>query len=213
MTPLWLLTSVLMGAGATPAQLQPMLEKALLGALVAPDGKVEARGIKLRLPPGCVVVEARADVPVRSSARVPFSLSGMARDGSPCRGLAWADARVTLQVPVTSNVVAPGSLVESQVSLQWREVRGQEQPWLQPMGELTFAQALPRGVVVQEQHVQRNIPKAGTGVEVMFKSARISLSARGRMVNCGARRACAQLPSGKQVEGNFVNGTLWVEAP
>jgi hypothetical protein len=55
--------------------------------------------------------------------------------------------------------------------------------------------------------------RPGEIVKVMIVSGALVIEQAGRGVPCGRGRSCASLASGKQVEGDLVEGKLVVQAP
>jgi hypothetical protein len=71
---------------------------------------------------------------------------------------------------------------------------------------------LAAGQVVDERDLRVG-PALGDAVTVTIHSGGIRVEQSGRAVPCSRGRACAQMPSGKRVEGSWQGGRIVVESP
>jgi hypothetical protein len=174
-------------------------------------GRVEVASFDARLPVQCRLQRAEVGKPILGSGRVAVRLTGE-QGGHACAGWAWAEVRVLGQVLVTTRALRAGEPVADAVTTSEREVRQGRRPLTDATGMIA-TRALPAGAIVEGEHAQVATGRPGADVKVMVKSGDLVIEAKGRSVACGRGRACAVLPSGRQVEGRFAGESLWVELP
>jgi len=71
-------------------------------------------------------------------------------------------------------------------------------------------QSLPQG---SDAWTEEQTRKNFEAVKVLVRNGALAIETVGRLVACGAGRACAVLASGKHVEGQLADGRLIVEVP
>ena len=193
---------------APPAS-DPVLA-ALRRALAVPDGRVELVGFRPALPAGCALERAEAPRAVERSGDVAIRLLGRTPDGTACEGWAWAAVRVWAPALVTSRKVNDGEPLEAAVRLEERELQSSEpRPRTLPPGA-TAARAIAAGAPLEEGQIRVG-PRPGDPVAVTIRVGPLTVEQRGRALPCSRGLTCAQLPSGKRVEGRFEGGRLVVE--
>jgi hypothetical protein len=195
-------------AGPAPAP-DPVLA-ALRRALAVPDGRLELVGWRPALPPGCALERAEVPRPVERSGNVAVRLLGRDPAGDACEGWTWASVRVWAPALVATRKVNEGDALESAVRLEEREVlAGEQRPRALPPGA-TAARPIAAGEPLEAGQLRVG-PRPGESVAVTIRMGTLTVEQRGRALPCTRGRTCAQLPSGKRVEGQFQDGRLIVE--
>ncbi|HEY8926676.1 MAG TPA: hypothetical protein VIU64_19970, partial [Polyangia bacterium] len=77
----------------------------------------------------------------------------------------------------------------------------------------TADRALVAGQVVETDMVRAPGPRPGDPVKVVLVAGALAIEQTGRAVPCARNHNCAVLPSGKHVDGAFVDGRLLVQMP
>lgn len=212
MAPIWM-TVVFLAATPHNPQAPLQLVTQALEAGVQPGLRYRVLEVRSTAPRGCSVTQATSNTPVRVSGRVALSLSGVDRQGRSCGGLAWTRVAVEALSWVTRDAADAGDAAAPRVEQRWVEIGLGADPWRGALDGMEFAIPVLGNTLVETRHVRLVLPKAGTPVTVAVKHGTVMVTHRGWMVRCGARRACAQVGNGRQVSGNFSDGTLWVEEP
>jgi hypothetical protein len=164
------------------------------------------------LPEGCTASKATALNPLDSGGRAILRLAGKSAGGTPCEGFASIRARMSASVLVTGSFVRRDQPLVGTTIIEERDITGMADLLdVLPEGALSTRQLSP-GTMLTDRMVRAPGPSAGTPVSVVVRSGAITLTQGGRIVPCGSSRSCASLPSGKRVEGVWVDGQLLVEA-
>jgi hypothetical protein len=190
----------------------PAVVQALGRAAPFPGARVEVADYRPEVPTSCAVARAELPAPLAGSGRVALRLSGSLPGGKPCDGWAWAQVRVTAPVLVASRPVPAGAPLAGAVSAEEREVRGGRAPLGSLPPGATAGRALSTGQALDERDL-RSGPTTGDTVTVVIRLASIEVEQPGRAIPCARGRACAQMPSGKRVEGAWRGGRIVVESP
>lgn len=200
-------------AAALPMLLAaPSPLEAVAAALAAPGARVELDGVRTSSGAGCAAEAWQALQPVEASGAASLRFSGRTAAGAPCQGFAWGRVRVLAPAAVTTRAVREGEPLDGAVAVAEREVLpGRHALAAIPAGAAA-ARRLAAGAVLDEAAV-RTGPAPGEPVMVLLRAGALSVEQSGRAVPCPRGRACAQLPSGRRVEGRLADGRILVEVP
>ncbi|MBS2022421.1 MAG: hypothetical protein JST92_08425 [Deltaproteobacteria bacterium] len=196
---------------AFAAEVPPAVIKAVSAAGAIPGSQVEA--IRFIGPRGCVVETADLDQLIVSSGTVPVRIEGSGIGGARCEGMSLAEVRVTAPVWVAQRPIATGERLEGSVIRAQHEIRSGRAPIADiPFGAVATRPMQP-GAIVEQGAVQDPAWMPGAPVHVVLRSGTLSLVQLARVVPCPPGRACAQLPSGRRVEGRRAGNELILEVP
>lgn len=200
-------------AAATP-EVAPVVRHALERALAAPgarlDSAVEERG-SVR-PLDCRATEVEVAQPIEASGRLAVKVSGRASHGGHCEGWLWVRVRVVAPVAVATRALRAGDALEGAYDTEERELRSGHTPAL--IGSASVAaRAVAAGQILDGAVVSEPTLRSGQMVKVVVVSGALMIEQTGRGAPCVRGRSCAVLASGKQVEGELVDGRLMVETP
>ena len=199
-------------AEASPAQPIPAaVVRALSAGALLPDARVEAVGY--RGAGRCDATRAEVEHPVEASGSVSLRIEGHSPTGEACRGFAVAEARLYAPVWVASRALAAGEAVEGATSRLEREVQPGHVPLAALSAGLATLRPVAAGTTLEAGFVQDPSWRPGAPVRVVLRSGSLSLTQQGRIVPCAPGRACAQLPSGRRVEGRRSGNELLLEMP
>ncbi len=68
--------------------------------------------------------------------------------------------------------------------------------------------------MIEAVHLRDSLtPAPGEAIAVLVQRGSVAVALEGHAVPCARGKACAQLPSGRRVEGRFVDHRLLVEVP
>ena len=146
-----------------------------------------------------------------TSGRIPIRLSGSLPDGERCGGWGWVMARLFAPALVASRALPAGAPFKGAVTQQERELRTEQLPLVQLPADAVSARAIAAGQVLEERDLRVG-PVLGQDVTVLLRLGAIRVEQVGRAVPCARGRACAQMPSGKRVEGTWQGGRIHVES-
>lgn len=194
-------------AAGVPA---PVVE-ALARGVHLPEARVEASDFRPELPQGCTVIAAELPGPLTTSGRIPVRLSGSLPDGERCSGWGWVVARLVAPALVASRAIPAGTPLEGAVTRQERELRAGQSPVFPLPAGAVAGRAISAGQVLEERDLRVG-PVLGQDVTVLLRLGAIRVEQVGRAVPCARGRACAQMPSGKRVEGTWQGGRIHVES-
>jgi len=209
---------------ASVTEAEPALTAAVAAALAAastvPDARVELLAIER--PRSACAASAnpeRVEVsrPVDGSARLAVKLIGPARGAAPpCETWAWARFRLLAPVPVAVRAVRAGEPLAGATRSSDREIKVGHAPAdlasLESRGA-TADRALATGQIVESDMVRAPGPRPGEPVKVVLIAGALAIEQTGRAVPCARNHNCAVLPSGRHVDGAFVDGRLLVQMP
>ena len=185
---------------------------ALASASALPEAKVEIRGYRAQLPPGCTPSRAEASRVVEQSGRQALKLAGSDDAGFACEGWAFADVKLTADAFVTTRVVKAGEPLADAVRIVRREIKPGRRPLHDLPAGARASRDLAAGTTIVDSHAAGAL-SPGEPVKVVVRGGSLAIETSGRAVACSAGRTCAQLASGKRVEGTLEGGALVVEAP
>jgi hypothetical protein len=199
--------AVAVSAGeAVPAPVRAAVE----GALAVRGARAEVVQVRGAVPPGCAIARAELPRAVEASGDVPLRVAGAGEGGEPCEAWVWARVRVTAPALVTTRAVAAGDALEGATAPADREVLpGRPLVAALPPGAAAD-RALAAGTALAPEHLRVG-PKPGEPVRVVLRTAGIEIAQDGRAASCRRGRACALLPSGRRVEGSFLDGVLVID--
>jgi hypothetical protein len=200
------------GAQATPsAGIPAAVVRAVSAGSLLPEARVEAVGY--RGAGRCAAVRAELERPIEASGSVSLRIEGRGPAGEACRGFAVAEARVYAPVWVANRALATGESLEGAAARVEREVQPGHAPLAVLAPGLAASRPVAAGTVLEAGLVEDPAWRSGAQVRVVIRSGALSLSQQGRVVSCGQGRACAQLPSGRRVEGRRSGNELVLEMP
>jgi hypothetical protein len=199
---------------ASAAEVAPLVRHALERALAAPDARldsaVEERGAAR--PVDCHVTEAEVAQPIEASGRLAVKISGRAAHGGHCDSWIWVRVRVVAPVAVATRALRAGDSLENAYATEERELRAGHTP--AAIGPSSVAtRAVAAGQVLDGALVGAPTLRFGEAVKVVVVSGSLLIEQTGRGAPCARGRSCAVLASGKQVEGELVDGRLVVQGP
>jgi flagella basal body P-ring formation protein FlgA len=203
--------------GAEPpsaAEVAPMVRHVLERALAAPgarlDSAVEERAAARSAD--CHVTEAEVAQPIEASGRLAVKISGRAAHGGHCDSWIWVRVRVVAPVAVATRALRAGDSLENAYATEERELRAGHTP--AAIGPSSVAtRAVAAGQVLDGALVGQPMLRFGEAVKVVVVSGSLLIEQTGRGAPCARGRSCAVLASGKQVEGELVDGRLVVQGP
>jgi flagella basal body P-ring formation protein FlgA len=199
--------------GAEP--LSPQVFTALEQSLTLPGARLDAATEEKpmsRTIQSCSPREVSVARPVDGSGRFAVKVSGTKSGGAACEVWTWVRVRVVAEVAVTKRAVRPGEAIADAVATETREVRAGQVPARLLPGAVA-ARSLPAGQLVQADAVSVATAKPGEQVKVMVVAGALAVMQTARSIPCSRGRSCAVLPSGKQVEGDLIDGRLVVVLP
>jgi hypothetical protein len=205
------------GVEADPA-LMAAVSAALVAAATVPDARIEGLSVdRPRNACGAAVPE-RVEIPrpVDGSARLAVKLIGPARGAAPpCETWGWARFRLLAPVPVAGRAVRAGEPLAGATRLDEREIKAGHPPADLASLEAgaTADRTLVPGQMVEADMVRAPGPRPGDPVKVVLVAGALAIEQTGRSVPCARNHNCAVLPSGKHVDGAFVDGRLLVQMP
>ncbi len=199
---------------ASAAAVTPVVRHALERALSAPgarlDSAVEERASARPLE--CQMTEAEVARPIAASGRLAVKISGRAARGGHCDSWIWVRVRVVAPVAVATRALRAGEPVEGAYDTEERELRPGHAPVA--LGPSSVAmRAVAAGQILDDVVVGEPTLRSGDVVRVMVVSGALVVEQTGRGIPCARGRSCAVLASGKQVEGELIDGRLVVQAP
>jgi flagella basal body P-ring formation protein FlgA len=193
------------------AQVPAVVSRALSAGAASPGARVEA--VDYRGPGRCTATRAEVEQPIGSSGVVSLRIEGRGPGGELCRGFARAEARVFARVLVLSRALASGESLDGAVTAMEREVQPGRAPLTEVAPGLAASRPLAAGAVLEASMVHDPSWQTGQTVRVVIRSGGLSLTQSGRLIACAQGRACAQLPSGRRVEGRRSGNELVLEMP
>lgn len=196
--------------GATP--LPAPVEQALRAA-AAPGVRIQASGFRLPAAPTCAVEEAQADHTLTRSEPVALHVRGHLPNGETCSGTGWASVRAFGNLLILSVPVAAGGALEHAARLEERELTRLQPAVAELPSGAVASRALAAGSALSRFDVREAGPNPGAMVTVVLHHGALSLSQEGRAVPCSRGHACALLPSGRRVEGAWLDGRIVWEVP
>ena len=203
---------LLLAAPAPAAALAPApVVEAVERAIPVPGTRAEVSDFRPELAAGCTVIRAELPGPLSASGRVPVRLSGTLQAGGPCDGWGWVAVRLVGTVLVASKAVAAGAPLRDAVAPQERELRSGRAPISRLPDDAVAGRAIAAGQVLEERDLRVG-PVLGDEVTVVLRLGAVKVEQIGRAVPCSRGRACAQMPSGKRVEGSWQGGRIHVES-
>lgn len=205
---LLMLSTSARAAALPPAPVVEAFEK----AVPLPGARVEIADFHPELAARCAVIRAELPAPLAGSGRIAVRLSGTLPEGGPCDGWGWAVVRVLAPVLVAQRPVPVGSLLLDAVAPRERELLPGRTPLSRLPADAVAGRPLAAGQVLDERDL-RSGPGVGDAVTVLIRLGGLRVEQVGRAIPCSRGRACAQMPSGKRVEGAWRDGRLLVEAP
>jgi hypothetical protein len=212
-TPTATLLALLLAAPGLAAALPPApVVEAFDRAVPVHGGRVEIADYRPELAAHCTVTRAELPSPLAGSGRIPVRLSGALPEGGPCDGWGWAVVRVLAPVLVTSRAVPAGSPLSGAVTSSERELLAGRSPISRLPADAVASRPMAAGQVVDERDLRVG-PAVGDAVTVTIRFGGLRVEQSGRAVPCSRGRACAQMPSGKRVEGTWQDGRILVESP
>ena len=202
---------------ADPA-LTAIVSAALVAAATVPDARIEGLAIERPRSACAATTPERVEIsrPVEGSARLAVKLIGPARGAAPpCETWGWARFRLLAPVPVAARAVRAGEPLAGATRLDDREIKVGHLP--ADLASLergaTAERALVAGQIVETEMVRAAGPRPGDSVKVVLVAGGLAIEKTGRAVPCARNHNCAVLPSGKHVDGAFVDGRLLVQMP
>lgn len=209
-----LLMALLAGAPApAPAEGgRALAERAVADALAVPGARAEILEYLPRLEASCAAKSAAADRRLVGSGAVAIRLSGEDARGRPCQGWAWARVRVVASAMVAARALQRGEMLEGgAVRLEERELRATREPVSSIPKGAKAAQFLAAGQMLEPHHLlDPSAPAPGEPIAVVLQRGPVEVALEGTAVPCPRGKACAQLPSGRRVEGRFIEKRLVV---
>jgi hypothetical protein len=201
-------------AGAPGEAGRDLSQDAIARQLVIAGGRAALLDYRPSLEAGCTPTSATIDRRIAGSGRVAVALAGEDLHGRPCRGWAWARVRVVASVIVAARALSPGDGLEGATLREEREILAGRAPVASLPKGAKAAQSLSAGQLVEAVHLRDPLaPAPGEAIAVLVQRGSIAVALEGHAVPCPRGRACAQLPNGRRLEGNFVDRRLVVEIP
>ncbi|MBK9518790.1 MAG: hypothetical protein IPO09_15860 [Anaeromyxobacter sp.] len=196
---------LLLAAAASP--------QAAVDAALAPAGaRAELAGVATSSGAGCRAESWEALAAVEASGRAALRFSGRDAAGAACQGYAWARVRVLGPAAVTTRALEAGEPLDGALVVEEREVVAGRRLLAAAPGGASAARRLAAGAPLDEGAVRLG-PAPGQPISVRLRLGALVVEQPGRALPCQRGRACALLPSGRRVEGRFLDGHLQVEAP
>jgi len=199
---------------APAADVAPLVRHALEHALAAPgarlDSAVEERGSAR--PVDCRASEVEVAQPIEASGRLAVKISGRSVHGGSCDNWIWVRVRVVAPVAVATRALRAGDSLDGAYATEERELRAGHAP--AAIGPSSVAtRAVAAGQILDGAVVGEPTLRPGEAVKVVVMSGALMIEQTGRGAACARGRSCAVLASGKQVEGELVEGRLVVQSP
>lgn len=196
------------GAESAGPALVDAIERAVSISGARVDSASEEKPVARTCPSREVIVPRAVD----GSGRIAVKIVGVKAGGVPCEVWTWVRVRLVADVAVTRRAVRSGDSMADAVVMQTREVMpGRPPAQLQPGAVAT--RAIAAGAVVESDAVAAATVRPGDTVKILVVSGSLAVEQTGRATPCARGRSCAQLPSGKHVEGDLINGRLVVALP
>lgn len=192
------------GAGSLPPQIFAALEQ----SLTFPGARLESAIEEKPMLRSCAPREVTVTRPVDGSGRFAVKVSGT-RGGAACEVWTWVRVRVLAEVAVTRRALRPGDALGDAVAMETRELRAGQVPARIVPGAVA-ARSIPVGQLLQADAVGVATVRAGQPIKVLVVSGALAVEQAARSIPCSQGRSCAVLPSGKQVEGDLIDGRLVV---
>jgi hypothetical protein len=190
----------------------PAVQTAIEAAAKVDGARVEVTRLATQGTHGCAIARAEVALPIEGSGRVTLRMAGQGRDGRACSGWGTATVKVLAPAPVALRPVRTGESLDGAIDWAEREVLPGRAPVLVPAGAVATRPLTP-GQLVDASSFRVRGPAVGEPIKVRVVLGAIAVEQVGRVTSCGLGKACASLPSGKHVEGRFVDGKLVVEVP
>jgi flagella basal body P-ring formation protein FlgA len=191
----------------------PLVRQALARALGAPGARIDSaiQDAGSSRASSCRATEAELPQPIQASGRVAVKISGRSPRGQRCEEWIWTRVRVVAPVAVTTRALKAGEALDGAVATEERELRAGHPA--AALGPASLAgRALSAGQMLEAAFVAEPTLRPGETVKVLVVSGALTIEQSGRAVPCVRGRSCATLPSGKQVEGDLVDGRLVVQS-
>jgi hypothetical protein len=196
------------------------LREALVAATTVPEARLEI--VAVDRPSGtCVTTgpDARIEAsrPIDGSGRIAVKLVGRRdRGGGACEIWAWVRVRVFAKVPVARRSVRMGEQVAPAVAVVEREIMAGRVPAsfeAMVTNKSVAMRSFGVGQLIEAEGVSDAGPRVGDSLEILIVAGSLAIEETGRAIPCARGRTCAVLPSGKHIEGTFVDGRLVVQLP
>jgi hypothetical protein len=196
------------------AEVAPVVRHALERALAVPgariDSAVEERGSSR--PGDCRATDAEVTQPIEATGRLAVKVGGHAAHGGRCDVWIWVRVRVVATVAVATRALRAGDALDGAYDTEERELRAGRAPVV--IGSASVAtRALAAGQMLDATVVGEPTVRPGDVVKVVVMSGALVIEQTGRGARCAHGHSCAVLASGKQVEGDLVDGRLVVQSP
>ncbi len=200
---LWLITAT---GGLTTADITSQLAQSLVSG-----SRLELIDFDFKMKPQCSLVSVRSSRPIVASGRYAIKAMGRSASGTRCEGWAWARIRVLAKVMIATQRIEPGEPISTNsIRTEEREKKTGQKLVQKIPSEAKASTLLLPGTVLEKHHLRIG-PAIGESVEVEVRTGQVSVVQTGRVVPCLPGRLCAQLESGKRLEGRYLNGRLVVE--
>ncbi|RMG11306.1 MAG: hypothetical protein D6729_18200 [Deltaproteobacteria bacterium] len=191
-----------------PAGLRHAVEK----ARVAPVVRVEIETYAVRTPRGCRIGSYVVTTPIEASGRYRLRVKGRDTQGRRCQAWGVVEVRAYARLPVATRAIEAGAPVAPAVRYEERAMRPGLRPAAAVPPDAVAARRVPAGAVLRPSDLRAAGPRPGDPVRVVFQQGALRIEDRGRLLPCRSGRACAQLSTGRRVEGRLEGNRLWVEA-
>jgi flagella basal body P-ring formation protein FlgA len=201
-------------AGAPAGDGRSLAQSAAADALTVQGARAEILEYLPRIDASCAAASATADRRVSSSGPIALRLSGRDARGRPCQGWAWARVKVVASVMTAARAIRRGEPMEGAARLEERELRSAREPLFSLPEGAKAAQSLAAGQMLEPHHLlDASSPALGAPIPVVLRRGPVSVALEGTAVPCPRGKACAQLPSGRRVEGQLIERRLVVVIP
>jgi len=199
-------------AASLPSPVPAAVQAAVQAAAVPPASRARALEMSGSAPAGCEVDRAEVPGAVLASGKVAVHLFGRDESGRSCQGWAWVKVRASAPSLVTTREIAAGESLAGAVAPTEEEVLpGRRLLDRLPEGAVA-ERPLPAGSPVEESSVHVG-PRPGEAVLVVLRTGALTVEQQGRATPCRRGRACALLPSGRRVEGDWHDGRIELGLP
>jgi len=190
----------------------PVLMRALRRGLTIPGARIDAAwesaGVR---GADCRAVDAEVLRPIQGSGRIAVKVSGHSSRGKNCDVWTWVEVRVVAPVAVAARALAAGERLDGATAIEERELRAGHAP--AAIGPLSVAaRPMVAGQLLEAALVSEPTVRLGEANKVVIISGALVIEQSGRGAPCARGRSCATLASGKQVEGDLVDGKLVVQS-
>jgi flagella basal body P-ring formation protein FlgA len=196
--------------GAEPAS-APIVA-ALQQAISVPGARLDSASDEKPTGRSCAPHEVSVPHAVDGSGRVAVKVVGTRAGGVRCEAWTWVRVRVVADVAVTRRAIRAGEGLTDAVSMETREVVAGRAPAVLSTGSVA-ARSLVAGAVVEADAVTVATARLGEQIKVVVMMGGLAVEQSGRATPCVRGRSCAVLPSGRRVEGDFIDGRLLVTLP